>query len=498
MSKNGALSYLMTKDKVTIPTLTKEKEFGEYTLYIGDHTPFYCVENKTSACAILGFAVNLLSEEEINIANEVIENCRSVDDLVDYEQHLGGKYILIYRCGEQYFMMGDATCSIPIFYSKEDSLICSSSTRYIAKLHGFSPDDELSLIRASGDISQAMPYDVTPYRQIKQLIPNHYLDMNRQTSIRFTNTNVKQKELSVKEATEISLPLIEKLLAFYLRNFNVYCPITSGRDSRVVLSFLMKSKANFTCYTIRHPEHNNNAQDIVIPIQLCKKENIPHRLIEDSIVPEGVKSAVDEALGSDCYSSKTLRIAYTINEYFGDGAVINGDIIGQVGKCSLHRDIPTVFASPSYFLCKLHNYSKGAKTLLKKWLAEIKESGEQINTFDLFSIENRMGCWAGQENLIYNTLGQMYLNIFNSRSIIYVWTAVAREKRKKSLLHSELIEHTYKDLLGIPFEKDESIVIKFSKSTGMIYLISSYLKFYFEKMQFEKGKRNEKTDNNRG
>jgi len=261
---------------------------------------------------------------------------------------------------------------------------------------------------------------------------------------------------------------------------------------------LMKSKANFTCYTIRHPEHNNNAQDIVIPIRLCKKVNIPHRLIEDSIVPEGVKSAVDEALGSDCYSSKTLRIAYTINEYFGDGAVINGDIIGQVGKCSLHRDIPTVFASPSYFLCKLHNYSKGAKTLLKKWLDEIKESGEQINTFDLFSIENRMGCWAGQENLIYNTLGQMYLNIFNSRSIIYVWTAVAREKRKKSLLHSELIEHTYKDLLGIPFEKDESIVIKFSKSTGMIYLISSYLKFYFEKMQFEKGKRNEKTDNNRG
>ena len=76
MSENGAFSFLMTKDKVTIPMLTIEKEFGEYTLYIGNHTPFYCVENNTSACAVLGLAVNLLSEKEINIANEIIENCR--------------------------------------------------------------------------------------------------------------------------------------------------------------------------------------------------------------------------------------------------------------------------------------------------------------------------------------------------------------------------------------------------------------------------------------
>ena len=54
-----------------------------------------------------------------------------------------------------------------------------------------------------------------------------------------------------------------------------------------------------------------------------------------------------------------FMIANTIKCNFGDGAVLNGDIMGQVGKCSLHRDIPEIFATPSYFRCKLHNHVFG-------------------------------------------------------------------------------------------------------------------------------------------
>ena len=163
---------------------------------------------------------------------------------------------------------------------------------------------------------------------------------------------------------------------------------------------------------------------------------------------------------------------------------IQADIIGQVGKCSLHRDIPTLFATPLYFRCKLHNYSNGAKKQLKKWLEEISASGEKVNTFDLFSVENRMGRWAGQTSLVYNSIGQVNLNIFNSRSIIYIWTAVKRIQRKKSLLHLDLIKETNCCLLDVPFEKECNVIMKISKSTGMLYLISSYMKFFIEKRNF--------------
>ncbi len=424
-----------------------------------------------------------------NPAQKIADCCTSIEQVLEYEKYLGGKYILLFECNGVYYIQGDATCSVSVFYSTQGPFVCASNFQLIAQIKQYPPDEAFLKIRQSGDISQAMPYDITHVRQIKQLIPNHYLNIGTGTAVRFVNEAQEQKVLSVEQASQITMPMIERLLVLYQRHYKLYCPITSGRDSRVVLAFLRRSGAEFSCYTIRHPEHNDATQDICLPIALCKQEDLTHRLIEDVTVSEPLKQQMDTLLGKDNYSQRTLRIAQTIYEKFGDGAIINGDIIGQVGKCSLHRDIPSMFATPAYFRCKLHNYSRGAKVQLKYWLKEIKESGEKVNTFDLFSVENRMGRWAGQENLIYNSLGQVYLNIFNSRSIIYTWTATARKERKKSALHVCLIEKTCPSLLQIPFEKDESFLFTFSKATGMNYLLSSYLKYYLEKMKFLRGKR---------
>lgn len=496
MIRGCVFSYFITESDITIPELPIKKEFGKYTVLLDTKTPFSYASNRSSECAVFGLAVNVFSGDNENIAERILENCRNMQEVVDYEKQLGGKYMLLFKKEEQYYIQGDATCSIPIFYNIDDVFVCSSSYQYIMDVKKYHIDSEYDVIRKSGDISQAMPYDITPCRKIKQLIPNHYLVINDKKAVRFVNSNNTQKSISVEKAAETVLPMIENLLAYYRRYYKIYCPITSGRDSRVVLAFLMNSTDDICCYTIKHPEHHDDAQDIVVPVELCQKNNIAHKLIDDVVVTDILKNEMDLLLGEDNYSQRTLRIAQTINENFCDGAIVNGDIIGQVGKCSLHRDIPSVFATPSYFRCKLHNYSKEAKKQLGLWLEEIKASGEKVNTFDLFSVENRMGRWAAQENLIYNTIGQLYLNIFNCRSIIYTWTAVSRKKRKLSLLHVDLIREEAPQLLEIPFERDESIMFKISKATGMLYLLSSYAKFYIERMRFEKRKNDEKANNN--
>ena len=489
MVGKSVFTYFITEDKVLIPELSMRKKIGKYTILIDDNTPFSCASNGRIECAIYGIAVNVLSGQRDKIVDEIVNTCTCIDDVVEYERYLGGKYILLYKCNEQYFMQGDATCSIPIFYNIEGGFVCSSNYNYIVNVKNYCVDRKFSLIRESGDISQAMPYDITPYKDIKQLIPNHYLNINQQSAERFINSKYKQREISIQEATETVLPMIENILNLYQSTYKIYCPITAGRDSRVVLSFLKNNKNDFSCYTIKHPEHSARSQDIVIPSELCKRVNVTYRLIEDVVVTDSLKSEFDNLLGIDGYSLRTLQIAYTINKYFGDGAIINGDIIGQVGKCSLHRDIPIFFAKPSYFQCKLHNYSKDAKLHLKNWIKEIEISGEKINLFDLFSIENRMGRWAGQENLIYNSLGQVYLNIFNCRKIIYTWTAVERRIRKNSMLHIDIIQKKCKELLDISFEKEESFVHTISKANGITYLVASYMKYYIEKLKYQKGRR---------
>ena len=489
MRNQSVFSYFMTETKtageLAFLASSVQRNFGKYTIYTDQNTPFSSFVGEDVACAIFGLAVNVLSGESEGLAKAIAECCNCMEDVLAFERDLGGKYVIFFKAHEQYYLLGDATCSIPVFYNQGDVFVGASNDQSVADAMGYRLDDAYVQIRRSGEISQAMPYDITVWRQIKQLLPNHYLDINRQQAVRFVNAAESQKSVSVEDATDETQPMIERLLAFYLKTYKIYCPITSGRDSRVVLSFLKQSGESFRCYTIRHPEHHDQTPDIVVPIELGKKAEIEHRLVEDLAVSDGLAREMDDILGEGHYSARTLRIAHTIQQYFGDGAVINGDIIGQVGKCSLHRDIPLVFATPSYFRCKLHNYSKEAKLQLKEWLLEIKQSGEQVNAFDLFSIENRMGRWAAQENLIYNTLGQVYLNIFNCRRIIYLWTAVNRKKRKRSMLHAEYIKKTHPALLDVPFAKDEGLVFKISKSTWLTYLLSSYAKYYIEKRKYK-------------
>lgn len=480
-------SFYISESDIEIEELKNKYRFGKYIMLTDYRTPFQYARNENRECGIFGCAVNVFTRESDNLADKMVICCPDISGVIEFEKSMGGKYLILYRCEEQYYLLGDATGSIPVFYNIDGEFACTSNLYYLVKQYGYFPDQTLLSIRKSGDISQAMPFDVTQYSEIKQLLPNHYLSANKQEAVRFINSAQSQFTLSVDEATELVAPLIETMCEFYKLKFKIYCPITSGRDSRVVLAFFASQSQEIHCYTIRHPEHREDSQDIVIPRLLCSENHIPYEQIENVTVSEDLKRKMDSLLGENYYSPRTLRIACTIHEHYGSGAIINGDIIGQVGKCSLHRDIPLCCATPSYFQCKLHNYSKDSKKYLRLWLEEIKNSGECVNTFDLFSIENRMGRWASQENLIYNSIGQIYLNVFNSRSIIYLWTAVSRKERKKSCLHIRLIKKKMPELLEIPFESDESMMIRLSKANGLTYLMSSYTKYYIEQIKF-KGK----------
>ena len=57
------------------------------------------------------------------------------------------------------------------------------------------------------------------------------------------------------------------------------------------------------------------------------------------------------------------------------------------------------------------------------------------------------------------------------------------------MLHVDLIKNTCGLLLDIPFEKETSIFFRISKLTGGSYLLASYLKYYIEKVKFNKGRK---------
>ena len=463
--------------------------FGPYRFCYTNGTPVNNACCGDRELLVFGLAVDVRDGVGDNLASKILTSTCTLQDVIDYDTFLGGKYILLYKDSTGVYAIPDATASIPFCYTLDSCpLVCAADSEQIAKILDLQPDAELLKVRNSGDISQAMPYDLTVYKNIAQLLPNHYFSFLERRAVRFVNYDQKQSPLSYKKAAELTAPFISNILQYYKQHFKLYCPLTSGWDSRVVLAVMLSKEEAVATYTIRHDNFSENEPDIVIPQKIAEQFAVSNIQIPDLLPSANMLKIFDDRLGATGYSKRTLMIANTIKSSYGDGAVINGDIIGQVGKCSLHRDIPETLATARYFRCKLHNYSKESLYQLNRWIKDIKDSGEKVNLFDLFSIESRMGRWAAQENLIYGMIGQNYLNIFNSRSIIYQWIRVSRKHRKLSKIHQQLIAITYPELMGIPVGGDMSIFEKISKLNGLTYYLAGFVKFYFEKFCFMRKK----------
>ena len=480
LGTDSIFSYCIDKRSRTPKDGEQYIRIGEFSVYMSAKTLYEIREEGDVSCLIIGLATCV--SKDISGMDWLWEHRYSIESFIEAEKFLGGKYVLLLRIKEQYYVMGDATCSIPVFYTNNgDDVLCSCYAFQMANEMQLTPDDTFLKIRESGDSSQIMPYDYTIWKEIKRLLPNHYLNLNEKRAIRIVNHHSVQSVLTADEAAEKTLSYIKRLADFYSSKFSLACALTSGRDSRAVLSVLGCDK-KMPVYTIKHEGFDESTPDIVMPKLIAEQVHLNYQQIRDIELTDSDIAEADVVLGKGNYSKRTLMLARTIKHHFGENAVINGDIIGQVGKCSLHRDIPLCFATPSYFRCKLHNYSKEAKEGLRLWMQEIDQSDEHVNGFDLFSIENRMGVWAANENEIYNMVGQYYLNIFNSRSIIYEWVRVARKERKVSVIHLAIIKRLHPELLEVPFGSD-GIFENMAKYNGISYLLASYLKYYIGKIK---------------
>lgn len=480
LGTDSIFSYCIDKGNRTPKDGEHYIRVGEFSVYLSAKTLYEVREDDDVTCLVIGLATCV--SQDIGGLDWLWEHRHSMESIVEAEKYLGGKYVLFLRIGQQYYVIGDATCSIPVFYTNNGvDFLCSCYAYHMANEMKLTPDDTLLKIRECGDASQIMPYDYTIWKGVKRLLPNHYLHLNEKRTVRIVNHHSVQSVLTAEEAAENTLPYIKRLADFYSTKVSIACALTSGRDSRAVLAVLGCNK-QMPVYTIKHEEFGEDTPDIVVPKLIAEHADLNYQQIKDVELKATDTAAADAVLGKDNYSKRTLMLAHTIKHYLGGNAVINGDIIGQVGKCSLHRDIPQCFATPGYFRCKLHNYSKEAKDALRRWMKEIEESDEHVNNFDLFSIENRMGVWAANENEIYNMVGQYYLNIFNSRSIIYEWTRVDRKERKTSAIHQAIIKRLHPELLEVPFEPDGTFE-KIAKYNGMSYLMASYLKYYIGKIK---------------
>lgn len=476
--RNSVFTYYVTNSQQSCDEFTAKHKLGSYTIFCSEKTEISCFQNsENTGVVIIGYCVDSTLAIKRACIAEHIAGC-SEEELTAFLMRLGGKYAVFVFSLDGLRVYTDATATLPVFYSKSGENVYISSLEYfIAKYAGAAINPCIREVIQKGDSAKTLSNTMTCHENISTVLPNHYYDAGTNSAVRYIKQ--EKKSISSRDAVSQTAAYLKNIASQLLEDYTVKCPLTGGYDSRVVFAILHSLKPDIETYTMAHNMPENHS-DIAVPAEISKSYAVNHILLKDADTDPELKAFCDNVFGEGLYSEYTLKLACTLNDYLKNSCLVNGDIIGQIGKSSLHQSIPAFFMGPRYYNCKIHNTSKISRIETRKWYKSIKKEVDREIICDNFSEEIRLGRWAANENNLYSLFGITAINIFNCKNVIELWKAVPRTERKKSQLHMEYIKAIDCSLLDFAFDGAASWFNKMAKSNDVLFYIATFVKQYIQ------------------
>ncbi len=298
--------------------------------------------------------------------------------------------------------------------------------------------------------------DTTHVENIKHLRPNHYIDIELKSIIRFfPKTHIKPKSIN-EVATEACKMLKGFIKAASLRN-KLYMGVTGGYDSRVL--FLASLGVECKYYVTKHSNMSAGHYDLVIPQKLTKIFNKKFRVILENPIDN------DESLAEKT-SIDFPRELKKPDEEFNNHILINGNL-SEIAR-NYYGDFHNVGSKE---LAVLYGYpgSKFVRSEFNKWVTKSSKifSENGYNLLDMFYWEEKMGNWAAKAKTEMSILGTVMYSPFCSHRLLTTLLSTSRKQRDVhfNVLYNSIIKKLCPDLPKIPVNpsKKKRIII-FSKS----------------------------------
>lgn len=477
MRERGRHSYVLCDGRLDVFKNRIDVGLEDITLQYGDACVLRRRQSGKSLILIGDFVdCEDPSREQGEIADELFD-LNDLDSLLRNTKKLAGRFIIIFVSGARLFVLPDATASIPVNYAICGNPCVSSTPGIIADIHGWSESDTSREVRSSADLTQALPYDMTMYDQIKKVPPNHFLEFQSRTATRFYPLE-RSDPVSVEMAAEMSSKALRNIIAGYHKRLRLALPLTAGLDSRTILAVCKEIMSDVPTYTFFHHDFSDAEPDIDIPRRMAAELGFRHYVLRHSAVPERVLEHYRNALGSAVVPSE-MQNAWTYhNSELADRATLQGNV-SPLGKSNFGRALPERFASPSYLLTKTHNHSRANQKEVARWVGDVecysRKSG--VSKFDLFYWEHREGNWAAAAIMNADLLTDS-IAPSNCRQLIETWLRVPRRERMGGQIHKRIIQLNWPEVLDWPINPGSEYAWLYRNS--LLFYIGVRGKFFLE------------------
>lgn len=246
-----------------------------------------CVREERSL-TLLGYILDPHNPNatDADILGCLIEKVGNFNLFLEQTNQLGGRWVLITADGNDVRLVNDALGFRQIFYADKtagEDVWCASQTGILRETLKLEYDhntlEQLYGSYERDDGQYWWPNDRTPFKEIKHLLPNHYLDLTSGVGVRYW-PNEALREVSLEESIESGAKLLRGLIASAANRYELAFTITAGRDTRLLLAASREISREIYFFTMMYWRMTKKSVDIVVPSRLLKELGLSHHVIK--------------------------------------------------------------------------------------------------------------------------------------------------------------------------------------------------------------------------
>lgn len=396
----------------------------------------------------------------VDILGRLLAGFASISELIRSTGSFGGRWIIIATNGKERFIFNDALGLRQVFYTNPadtGSLWAMSQPGNGAEMLGLPREQEaVTYVNSHSFRSHSeyrWPGEASPFKGLKHLLPNHWLDLDTGACHRFWPMQplARIEPEVVIERLSVLLPGMIRAAA---QRFDLVLGITAGLDSRLVLAAARDIKDTLSFITVRQGKMSDDHMDLTVPGRLLERLGLSHEIIRApvSMTPEfGQAFKRSVYLAHDHYGPDAEAI---LRRFSRTKAVLTGSG-AEVGRCSFRKAFPwsdSRTIAPAH-LARLQRMS-GEPFALRHFERWLNDAAPRYNVklLDLFEWEQGHGNWLAMTQLEFDIAWREIITPYNCREVLTMLLGVDERYRRAPdyVLFYRLIDMLWPDVLQEP------------------------------------------------
>lgn len=248
----------------------------------------YQAQGSGKSITLLGYVLDPEMPESSNadIVNRLLarlEPNETPEAWIRRTYSFGGRWILIVDNGRDCWLFDDPCGYRQVFYTHgiPSGVWCGSQTGILAKALGLTMDPEaIDFIRAykRREPEFYWPGDSSPFREVRHLLPNHYLDLRGGVAKRFWPDG-PIAERSAADVARENAQLLQNIIASASHRAELALTVTAGKDTRLLLAASRALCHQVYYNTWMYWDMTPASRDIRVPSRLLAHLGLPHHVI---------------------------------------------------------------------------------------------------------------------------------------------------------------------------------------------------------------------------